>query len=759
MKGLSTRTRILLAGLVPLVLFTVLLAHYFLWDRVQVQQQGFEQMGESYARELAAAARYGLFVGDEAELRQLAHSFVQRSHVHSVEIRSSGDRLAVLESGHDQDHRKERLLRSFTEQVLPQPVIALEQDPAFAAEYPDRVDAWPEQGTVTVTLTAHQARQESRALIANSLVLLLAALLLATGLLWRASRQIATPIESITGLVRQAATGKFEQRADTGAIGELARLEKGVNAMLDALQQHQEEMHRRIADATAELQTRNLQLEQARYEALQASRAKSEFLAHMSHEIRTPMNGILGFIELLTREPLDASQRTKVAFIRDAARELMAVIDQILDFSRIEAGRVDLAREPLDIRRIAADVCRLLAPQASERDVECRLEVSDSVPATLIGDPLRMRQILSNLVANAVKYTPQGSIQLAITADVAPGDFCLLILAVEDTGIGIAEADLDRIFDPFTQADIGDRRHYHGTGLGLAIVKRLADAMNASIRVASKLGQGSRFEVRVRLPVGAATRPEPADPNRDHKDDRLAGIRILSVDDNRINRHLLEAMLTEHGADVCSASSGAEGVAAARRESFDVVLMDIHMPGMDGIEASRRIRALDGYSHVPVLAVSADAVSRSLAETGIPQLSGYLIKPVEERPLVQAIENCVCGRGADHPADSRSPIATATEAGDAVPETIEPSVLVMFQQDLPVELAAIDSAFSARDRSRLHEALHRLKGAAAVCSVEPIYASINALQEAIRNDDMAAAEVCLRRLHDAADRMIGETSG
>jgi two-component system, sensor histidine kinase len=756
-RALTTRRRILLAGLVPLVLFTAMLAYFLVWDHLQVQQRNFEQLGESYTRELAAAARYGLFVLDEAELRELAGSFIHRKHVHGVEIQSSGNRLTIIEGHSAPDGREDRFLRSYTEKVLPQPVIAIEEDPAFAGMVSAEMAELPGLGAVTVTLTSRDAKLEAQNLILKSLGLLLGGLLLATGLLWRASRKIAKPIESITDLVRQAADGQFDQRAHTGAQDELARLERGVNAMLDTLQQHHQELQQRIANATAELQTRNLQLEQARHEALQASRAKSEFLAHMSHEIRTPMNGILGFVELLGQEPLEESQKTKLEFIRDSARELMTVLDQVLDFSRIEAGRTEVAREPLDIRRMAASVCHLLMPEAVDRGLECRLEISESVPALLIGDPTRLRQILSNLVSNAIKYTPSGSVHISIDAEVLPRAFCGLTLTVEDTGIGIAEEDLERIFEPFTQVAIGNRRQYQGTGLGLAIVRRLADAVNADIQVKSTPGKGSRFEVRLRLPVAAITQPLPKQAEQGSDDGRLAGIRVLAVDDNRVNRHLLEAMLQVHGADVRLASDGMEAVATAAREHFDVILMDIHMPGMGGIEASREIRSLDGYAQVPIFAISADAVSQARIELEMPDLAGYLIKPVEELALVQAIDDCV--RGRSHTADG----PPATQPVDSAAEPVRPlrdqSILLMFIDDLQAELAAIDAAFSDRDWTRLREALHGLKGAAAVCSAERIFAAANAMQEAIQSDDMASAKACLARLHEAAREMIKENRG
>lgn len=754
-RGLSTRKRILFAGLVPLVLFAVVLEHYFLRERLQDRQEQFAQLGESYARELAAAARYGLFVADSDELRQIAGGFTERRHVHSVAIRGTANRLTIVETRVTSDTPGERFLHPFSAEVIPEPVIAIEEDPAFGPPASGEGVARTGLGTVTVTLTSEEARHEAWVLVRNSLALLLVGLLLATALLWRASRQIAKPIESITDLVRQAAQGQFDPRVRTGATGELADLEQGVNTMLDALQEHQQELQQRITRATAELQTRNLELEQARQTALQASRAKSEFLAQMSHEIRTPMHGILGFVELLDRSALEPPQRQQLQFIRGAALELMQVINQVLDFSRIEAGRIERSQEPVDIRALATAVCQLLTPEAVAKGLDCRLSIDERVPKALMTDALWLRQIMSNLVSNAIKYTPEGSVTITIEADVLPGALCGLTITVQDTGIGIAPEDLERIFEPFTQVDIGNRRSYQGTGLGLAIVKRLVDSMNADIEVQSAPGRGSVFRVRLRLPVALTSVREGAPDERRTRaaDHALEELSVLAVDDNRVNRHLLEAMLTAHGARVSLAANGTEAVEKARAERFDSILMDIHMPGIGGIVASRMIRGLQNHADVPIIAISADAISRSLIEREMPFIAGYLVKPVEESVLVQAISDCVRRAAEAAPAGSGTAPGRVTEAGRSL-RIGDAAVLGMFREDLPAELETIARALSEQDWTRLAEAVHALKGAAAVCALDAIFEDLQCMQRAVGARDSKSAQDCLSRLHRNANTWI-----
>lgn len=342
-------------------------------------------------------------------------------------------------------------------------------------------------------------------------------------------------------------------------------------------------------------------LEKAEAEALDASRAKSAFLAMMSHELRTPMNGILGLAYALRGAKLDARQAEYLEMIEQSGHGLMTILNDILDLSKVEAGKLELEIAPFDIRKLAGQIRLVWSETARLKGVDLVLDIDPATPAWLSGDAARVRQVLMNLVSNALKFTESGCVTVSI-APLGEG----VALSVSDTGVGMSEEQQARLFTPFAQGDRTIARRFGGTGLGLAICRQLVDMMGGEIGVESAAGQGSTFTARLALPQSAAAN-DAADAGETLD---LTGARVLVVDDNAINQTVARAILEAAGAVVATADDGHTALARLRIEDFDIVLMDVHMPGMDGSEAVRRIRAGEGgRADLPVVALTADAMA------------------------------------------------------------------------------------------------------------------------------------------------------
>jgi len=382
----------------------------------------------------------------------------------------------------------------------------------------------------------------------------------------------------------------------------------------------------------------------ARKAAEAASRAKGEFLANMSHEIRTPINGILGFTQLTLASELTAEQRDYLETVESCTTSLLQIIGDILDFSKIEAGRVELEQTAFSLRRCVEDAARTLQATAQQKGVELSCAVATGEGDMVVGDPHRVRQVMLNLIGNAVKFTSSGSIQVSVRTHRSPGPECRVHFSVQDTGIGIPADKLEFIFEPFRQAEGSTTRKYGGTGLGLAISAQLAGMMGGRIWVESQEGKGSTFHFTAIL--RRASGVSPAAEEDDSADAELPPLCILVAEDNKESQALISHVLRQRGHTVSTVSTGPEALAALENRDFDVALIDVQMPEVDGLEITRRLRQheLSTGGHLAVIAVTAHAMKGDRERCMEAGMDEYLAKPIDVKQLFARIAAVIARR-------------------------------------------------------------------------------------------------------------------
>jgi len=917
------RQKILLITLIPSMFMLGILSAYLLHTRSHDLEAQFRERGDAVARQLAAAALNGI-LNNRLDILELLGQEVLKSDPEVQKIRFTNPHgLVLAEIGKTSRNRgSQNLENHFVSQIAPAyDVKGIYQ---YVLEQPVRPDSEGKirLGEVHVWLDPRQLIGKQQEIVANTVVLALTGLLAIALLSVFLSQRIAHPLEELTQAAKELRKGRLDIRVPLDESGEVGELQKAFNEMAQEISAASETLHAQIDQATRELQEsmeileiKNVELDLARKKALQANRVKSEFLASMSHEIRTPMNGILGFTNLLRKTPLNKVQLEYLETIETSAGTLLAIINDILDLSRLEAGRLNLEHAPFSLRQCIDDTVSLLAPMAHQKRLELVSFVYDDVPDHLLGDRTRIAQIVTNLVNNAIKFTQEGEVVLRISLEEEGDHSIMLALTITDTGIGIPEEEQDHIFDTFVQGQVSQGHAAGGTGLGLSICRRLAESMGGDITLSSKPGKGSTFTCRLHLdknlqglgdsagetlfkgrsvcllephPISrqaltgmlaglgiGVKAPETSpdlsglencagascdamliclgpgqleDPSLQERVTKqllapgppialllgsssqelmdgfldkgahfclskparrsalrqgllelfspgtkkkkknlpapiaaesatprkhstwLSGKRILIADDNSINRRLVEILLEEMGATVFSAVDGRAALELASAEPLDLAMLDIHMPNLDGFEAALAIRELPGKEKLPLIAMTADAMSRNRQQIERSGFNAYLLKPIEEQELRVVLQDALFGREVIlHPeVKERRPAAKPQPSQEALPVRDEAQALRItggskriaenlfseFLDSLPQELETIGELLDAEKWTELWQAVHHLQGAVAVCGVPAFAVALKQLQSCINEEDREAAATAYQQVRSEQRRLL-----
>ena len=693
----SIHSRLLITSLFPLTLLCIVLASYMIGSQRTVLLTNLHNTGSVAAQQISSNAEFALYSNNQKMLRDLGESVLDIPAVNGLLFYNASQDTSVAIGELDSDmvtgpqnyefgkpvYRDHNWY--FYSRVTLTPPALEDYD---EGEQPDAdVLGW-----VVVSLTDKILEEQYREGIFAIVLVSTLGLLMAAWLSMRIGRSISRPVEILTGIVETMEAGSLNNLAVEAGPAEVRKLASGINQLATTVRQSNVRMQSEVARATAQLQITLIELEEA-------MEAQDQFLARMSHELRTPLTAVIGFSKLLSIETDTEKRDENLRIINMSSNMLLTMIDDILEFSKARVGGFTLEKVSFYIESWIADLMSIQRQRAQEKGLTLSYSIDETIPQALVGDPVRFTQVISNLLSNAIKFTDSGTISVDIRCLSNLDDKVTLECSVTDTGKGIEEHKIPTLFDPFSQEDTSINRRFGGAGLGLSICKNLVQAMGGQIKVQSKVDQGSVFSFTCKLTANTAPNAGAlvgASTSRVSPEEVLTGMTILVAEDNAFNQKLIVRLLTGYGANCLTANNGQEAIEIASELHVDAILMDIHMPIVDGVAASETIIQQSGESP-PIIALTADVtmVERErITQAGAAML---LLKPVNERELIDSLTQVVANSS-----------DTLTSKGAGLLSTAVP--VEELKKALYQSLDKLDEQLKNNQNGSLREIVHDLMG-------------------------------------------------
>ncbi len=817
--------QVLLLALVPTFIVSTLLGAYFTSTRLQDLKETFLERGKANTLKLAQDGEYEVFSNDKSRLQNRAITTLNELGAQSVsfytttgeEIASAGNAVfhfivprehtTIIESLPTPDRSIDSSKWTTTHRISPEftsnhqnhkllikenpntiafitPIKTIEElnDVHSDLTHTEKLIGWlkVELETKSITLGKHQI------LLHSSMIFLLG--LLCSGIYAvHLGRNVTRPILTLAEAVERIKGGELSTRVEISSYRELEILASGVNTMALSLKNAHAELQNKVDQATLSLrrtletiEVQNIELEIARRAAENANKIKSEFLADMSHEIRTPLNGVIGFINLLQKSELNQKQQDYIITIQKSASNLLAIINDILDFSKIEAGKLRIEYTTMDIRDCIDEVLNLLAPYAHEKNIALVPLIYSDVPPLVFGDPLRIKQIITNLVNNAIKFTEQGSVIIRVMLEHQTNSQLTIRINVSDTGVGLSIEEQKILFQAFNQDKAGTTRKFGGTGLGLVICKKLVEQMGGTIGVESEPHKGSTFwftfQVSKHEPsdktkkslIEASSHSNTEPLNTKQMETRLnvsntlqsknSDVFILAVDDNPENLKLITVLLEDMDIKVMAVESAEEAIKAVGQQHFDLILMDIRMPKMDGIEASHIIRNLEANAHqkaTPIIALTAHALASEKEALLTAGIDDYLAKPIGELELKKILQKWIPTLRLDTLPTKIIDWELGKKLAGGRSELAK-EFLRKLIASLPQDKAYINKDYAEKDWEALRNHVHKLHGACCYCGVPQLKEAAKNLETAVASHSLDTMYTHLEALNLAIDMLLKE---